>query len=100
MGLSVFCDVLMKGFYSGNGSYPTGIVVCTFMLTNSDSFGPEHVIDPSDDYTRVALDTIALCSMSYRCVSAILVASRVLTKFRLNSFYTVSSPVCILTRVY
>ncbi|KAE9393363.1 cytochrome P450 [Gymnopus androsaceus JB14] len=46
----------------------------TSLLTSFISFGPEYVIDPSDDLTRVALDTIALCSMSYR----------------LNSFYTVS----------
>ncbi|KAF9263918.1 fatty acid hydroxylase [Marasmius fiardii PR-910] len=39
-------------------------------------FGPDHIIDPSDDLTRVALDTIALCSMSYR----------------LNSFYTENHP--------
>ncbi|KAE9403346.1 cytochrome P450 [Gymnopus androsaceus JB14] len=36
------------------------------LLTFGISFGPEHVINPSDDLTRVALDTIALCSMSYR----------------------------------
>lgn len=36
-------------------------------------FGPSRVIDPADDFTRLALDTIAYCSMSYR----------------LNSFYTV-----------
>jgi cytochrome P450/NADPH-cytochrome P450 reductase len=39
-------------------------------------FGPEAIIDPSDDFTRVALDTIAYCSMSYR----------------LNSFYTENQP--------
>jgi cytochrome P450 len=38
-----------------------------------ERFGPNLEIDPTDDLTRVALDTIALCSMSYR----------------LNSFYTV-----------
>ncbi|KAJ6537331.1 fatty acid hydroxylase [Mycena sp. CBHHK59/15] len=39
-------------------------------------FGPNAVIDPSDDFTRVALDTIAYCSMSYR----------------LNSFYMEQQP--------
>ncbi|KAJ8077442.1 hypothetical protein PM082_001872 [Marasmius tenuissimus] len=34
-----------------------------------ERFGPDHVIDPSDDFTRVALDTIALCSMSYRKIN-------------------------------
>lgn len=32
------------------------------------SFGADAVIDPTDDLTRVALDTIALCSMSHRQV--------------------------------
>ena len=29
-------------------------------------FGPDHEIDPADDFTRLTLDAIALCSMSYR----------------------------------
>ncbi|KAF7346793.1 Fatty acid hydroxylase [Mycena sanguinolenta] len=37
---------------------------------------PNALIDPSDDFTRVALDTIAYCSMSHR----------------LNSFYTEQQP--------
>ncbi|KAK7438635.1 hypothetical protein VKT23_017968 [Stygiomarasmius scandens] len=50
--------------------------ICDQLLLKWERFGPENVIDPSDDYTRVALDTIALCSMSYR----------------LNSFYTKDQP--------
>ncbi|KAK1223348.1 hypothetical protein PQX77_013780 [Marasmius sp. AFHP31] len=50
--------------------------VCGQVLLKWERFGPDHVIDPSDDFTRVALDTIALCSMSYR----------------LNSFYTENQP--------
>ncbi|KAG7093355.1 hypothetical protein E1B28_007036 [Marasmius oreades] len=46
--------------------------ICNQLLLKWERFGPDHTIDPSDDLTRVALDTIALCSMSYR----------------LNSFYT------------
>jgi len=37
-------------------------------------FGPDHVIDPSKDFTKLTLDAIALASMSYR----------------MNSFYSVS----------
>ncbi|KAL0564092.1 hypothetical protein V5O48_017963 [Marasmius crinis-equi] len=40
--------------------------ICSQLLLKWERFGPEHVIDPADDYTRVALDTIALCTMSYR----------------------------------
>ncbi|KAJ3896345.1 fatty acid hydroxylase [Lentinula edodes] len=50
--------------------------ICSQLLLKWERFGPDHVIDPSDDLTRVALDTIALCSMSYR----------------LNSFYTENQP--------
>ncbi|EJD54180.1 cytochrome P450 [Auricularia subglabra TFB-10046 SS5] len=41
-----------------------------------ERFGPKHAIDPSDDFTRLAFDTIAFCSMSHR----------------LNSFYTEGVP--------
>ncbi|KAJ3737687.1 fatty acid hydroxylase [Lentinula guzmanii] len=50
--------------------------ICGQLLLKWERFGPDYVIDPSDDLTRVALDTIALCSMSYR----------------LNSFYTENQP--------
>ena len=32
-------------------------------------FGPKYKINPAEDFTRLTLDTIALCSMSYRCVN-------------------------------
>ncbi|EJD54186.1 fatty acid hydroxylase [Auricularia subglabra TFB-10046 SS5] len=41
-----------------------------------ERFGPKHSIDPTDDFTRLAFDTIAFCSMSHR----------------LNSFYTEGVP--------
>ncbi|KAJ7259121.1 fatty acid hydroxylase [Mycena haematopus] len=46
------------------------------LLLKWERFGPNAVIDPSDDFTRVALDTIAYCSMSHR----------------LNSFYAEKQP--------
>ncbi|KAJ7508252.1 fatty acid hydroxylase [Mycena galericulata] len=46
------------------------------LLLKWERFGPEAVIDPSEDFTRVALDAIAFCSMSYR----------------LNSFYAEQQP--------
>lgn len=48
--------------------------IATQLVFKWERFGPEHRIDPTDDFTRLALDTIALCSMHYR----------------INSFYTVS----------
>ncbi|KAJ7187242.1 fatty acid hydroxylase [Mycena filopes] len=41
-----------------------------------ERFGPESIIDPTDGFTRLALDTIAYCSMSHR----------------LNSFYKEEPP--------
>ncbi|KAJ7794087.1 fatty acid hydroxylase [Mycena olivaceomarginata] len=46
------------------------------LLLKWQRFGAEAIIDPSEDFTRVALDAIAYCSMSYR----------------LNSFYTEHQP--------
>ncbi|KAJ7579317.1 cytochrome P450 [Mycena floridula] len=45
--------------------------ICNQLLLKWERFGPSHVIDPAEDFTRLAFDTIALCSMS----------------FRMNSFY-------------
>jgi hypothetical protein len=42
---------------------------------DASRFGPEYVIDPVDDFTRLTFDTAALCTMSYR----------------FNSFYRVQS---------
>ncbi|KAK0481963.1 fatty acid hydroxylase [Armillaria luteobubalina] len=50
--------------------------ICGQLLLKWERFGPNEVINPSTDFTRVALDTIAYCSMSYR----------------LNSFYTETQP--------
>lgn len=45
----------------------------------SDRFGPDYVIDPTKDFTKLTLDAISLASMSYR----------------MNSFYSVRSPIPI-----
>ena len=42
-------------------------------------FGPDYVINPVKDYTRLTLDAISLASMSYR----------------MNSFYSVRSPLLV-----
>ncbi|KAJ7470117.1 cytochrome P450 [Mycena galericulata] len=46
--------------------------ICDQLILKWARFGPQAVIDPSDDFTRLTLDTIAYCAMSYR----------------VNSFYT------------
>ncbi|KAK7052834.1 hypothetical protein VNI00_004153 [Paramarasmius palmivorus] len=50
--------------------------ICTQLLLKWERFGPEHIIDPVDDFTRVTYDTLAYCCLSYR----------------LNSFYTEHPP--------
>ncbi|KAK0194657.1 fatty acid hydroxylase [Armillaria mellea] len=50
--------------------------ICGQLLLKWERFGPNEVIDPATNFTQVALDTIAYCSMSYR----------------LNSFYTETQP--------
>ena len=42
--------------------------VYTNLFIRTVRFGPKHRIDPAEDFTRLTLDTIALCSMSYRWV--------------------------------
>lgn len=46
------------------------------LLLKWERFGPENVIDVTDEFTRLALDTLAYCTMSYR----------------LNSFYMEGQP--------
>ncbi|KAF8185259.1 cytochrome P450 [Mycena galopus ATCC 62051] len=40
--------------------------ICDQLIMKWDRFGPNAVLDPSDDFTRLTFDTIAYCSMSYR----------------------------------
>ena len=57
-------------------------------------FGQRHIIDPSEDFTRLAFDTITLCAMNYRCAPP---SYRILDPslialgpaHRLNNFYKV-----------
>lgn len=50
--------------------------ICDQLTLKWARFGPEHVIEPSDDFTRLAFDTVCLCAMNYR----------------LNSFYLKELP--------
>ncbi|KAB5590413.1 Cytochrome P450 family protein [Ceratobasidium theobromae] len=50
--------------------------VVSQLVLKWERFGPQHEIDPTDDFTRLALDTISLCTFNYR----------------LNTFYTEEPP--------
>ncbi|KAJ3553744.1 hypothetical protein NM688_g3453 [Phlebia brevispora] len=55
--------------------FPDMLDLASQLVLKWERFGPQHKIDPAEDFTRLTLDTIALCSMSYR----------------LNSFYREAS---------
>ncbi|KAJ6481192.1 fatty acid hydroxylase [Mycena vulgaris] len=40
--------------------------ICDQLILKWERFGPNAVLDPADDFTRLTFDTIAFCSMSYR----------------------------------
>ncbi|KAJ7128256.1 fatty acid hydroxylase [Mycena filopes] len=46
--------------------------ICDQLVVKWERFGPQTVLDPSEDFTRLTLDTIAYCSMSYRCSSLLM----------------------------
>ncbi|EIN12923.1 fatty acid hydroxylase [Punctularia strigosozonata HHB-11173 SS5] len=48
------------------GMFDDMIDICSQLLLKWERFGSTHVIDPTEDYTRLTLDTISLCAMSYR----------------------------------
>ncbi|KAF7312594.1 Fatty acid hydroxylase [Mycena indigotica] len=50
--------------------------IASQLLLKWERFGSDTALDPSDDFTRVAFDTISYCSMSYR----------------MNSFYSSEQP--------
>ena len=46
--------------------FPQMLEIADQMFTRWERFGNEHVIDVTDDMTRLTLDTIALCAFDYR----------------------------------
>ncbi|KAL5632425.1 hypothetical protein ACGC1H_005399 [Rhizoctonia solani] len=70
--------ILMPAFgpLSIKGMFDDMFDVISQLVLKWERFGPEHEIDPTDDFTRLAFETIALCTFSYR----------------LNTFYTEGEP--------
>ncbi|KAI1084616.1 cytochrome P450 [Whalleya microplaca] len=60
--------VLMPAFgpMSIRGMFDEMHDVATQLTMKWARYGPEHPIDVAEDFTRLALDTLALCSMGYR----------------------------------
>ncbi|KLO19588.1 cytochrome P450 oxidoreductase OrdA-like protein [Schizopora paradoxa] len=78
MNWGVAHRILMPAFGIGNvvNMYDDMKDICGQLLLKWERFGPDYVFDPSEDFTRLTLDTIAFCSMSYR----------------FNSFYELNMP--------
>jgi len=48
------------------GMFPEMSDIASQLATKWLRFGPDAVITPTDDFTRLTLDTISLCSFNYR----------------------------------
>ncbi|KAJ1303594.1 hypothetical protein OPQ81_011777 [Rhizoctonia solani] len=70
--------ILMPAFgpLAIKGMFDDMFDVASQLVLKWERFGPHHAIDPTDDFTRLAFDTIALCTFNHR----------------LNSFYTEGEP--------
>ncbi|KZO97736.1 fatty acid hydroxylase [Calocera viscosa TUFC12733] len=60
--------VLMPAFGPSQiiGMFPAMLDINSQLLLKWERFGPDEAFDPTEDFTRLAFDTIALCAMSYR----------------------------------
>ena len=88
------CQISPASFYLSGKVKRVSKPIDTKQKPLSTRFGPEAIIDTTDDYTRLALDTLAYCSMSYRWnafASTEFNCTNQPTCHSLNSFYTVRS---------
>ncbi|OSC98018.1 bifunctional P-450/NADPH-P450 reductase [Trametes coccinea BRFM310] len=60
--------LLMPSFSASNvyGMTDDMMDIISQLILKWERFGPKQVIDPATDFTRLTLDAIALCAMSYR----------------------------------
>ncbi|KDN45033.1 hypothetical protein RSAG8_05206, partial [Rhizoctonia solani AG-8 WAC10335] len=73
--------ILMPAFgpLAIKGMFDDMVDVVSQLVLKWERFGPHHDIDPTIDFTRLAFDTIALCTFNHR----------------LNSFYTNDEPIFV-----
>ncbi|CAE6454161.1 unnamed protein product [Rhizoctonia solani] len=73
--------ILMPAFgpLAIKGMFDDMVDVVSQLVLKWERFGPNHDIDPTVDFTRLAFDAIALCTFNHR----------------LNSFYTEGEPVFV-----
>ncbi|KAB5589306.1 Cytochrome P450 family protein [Ceratobasidium theobromae] len=60
--------ILMPAFgpLSIKNMFDDMVDVASQLVLKWERFGPKHEIDPTDDFTRLTLETIALCTFNYR----------------------------------
>ncbi|KAJ7870739.1 fatty acid hydroxylase [Mycena olivaceomarginata] len=64
-GLLEVRNLVGDGLFSAFNDEPDWAIAHR-LLMGARSFGPQAVLDPAEDFTRLTFDTIAYCSMSYR----------------------------------
>ncbi|PVG00114.1 bifunctional P-450/NADPH-P450 reductase [Serendipita vermifera] len=40
--------------------------ICSQLVLKWERYGPEHALNPAEEFTRLAFDTVSLCTMGYR----------------------------------
>ncbi|KAG8833355.1 hypothetical protein FRC17_010824 [Serendipita sp. 399] len=60
--------ILVPAFSPANikGMFGDMMDVASQLVLKWERYGEEYLINPSEDYTRLAFDTVALCTMGYR----------------------------------
>ncbi|KIM26548.1 hypothetical protein M408DRAFT_25259, partial [Serendipita vermifera MAFF 305830] len=55
-----FSPVQIKGMFDDM------VDICSQLVLKWERYGPEYAINPAEDFTRLAFDTVSLCTMGYR----------------------------------
>ncbi|KIM26551.1 hypothetical protein M408DRAFT_56754, partial [Serendipita vermifera MAFF 305830] len=55
-----FSPVQIKGMFDDM------MDICSQLVLKWERYGPEYAINPAEDFTRLAFDTLSLCTMGYR----------------------------------
>ncbi|KAG8809794.1 hypothetical protein FRC18_004386, partial [Serendipita sp. 400] len=60
--------ILTPAFSPANikGMFGDMVDIASQLVLKWERYGPEYRINPSEDYTRLAFDTVSLCTMGYR----------------------------------
>lgn len=64
--------ILTPAFSPGNikDMFDDMFDICSQLVLKWERYGPSHVFNPAEEFTRLAFDTVALCTMGYRVNSS------------------------------